>query len=58
MADLEFRRDLFRGTARDYDRFAQTLLAERKALGLPPYAHLALLAAEARREASSIATCT
>ena len=21
MADLEFRRDLFRGTARDYDRF-------------------------------------
>jgi primosomal protein N' (replication factor Y) (superfamily II helicase) len=37
--------------AHDYDRFAQTLLAERKALGLPPYSHLALLGAEARREA-------
>jgi primosomal protein N' (replication factor Y) (superfamily II helicase) len=31
----------------DYDRFAQTLLAERQALGLPPFAYLALLAAEA-----------
>lgn len=32
----------------DYDRFATTLLAERELLGLPPFAHLALLTAEAR----------
>jgi primosomal protein N' (replication factor Y) len=32
----------------DYDSFAQTLLAERKELELPPFAHLALLRAEAR----------
>jgi len=32
----------------DYDGFARSLLAERKALGLPPFAHLALLRAEAR----------
>ncbi len=38
--------------AHDYDRLAQILLAERKALGLPPYAHLALLGAESRREPS------
>ncbi len=31
----------------DYDRFAETLLAERERLGLPPFAHLALLSAEA-----------
>ncbi|HEY2970766.1 MAG TPA: primosomal protein N' [Casimicrobiaceae bacterium] len=31
----------------DYDRFAETLLAERERLGLPPFAHLALLTAEA-----------
>jgi primosomal protein N' (replication factor Y) len=31
----------------DYDRFAATLLAERELLGLPPFAHLALLMAEA-----------
>ena len=31
----------------DYDRFAEALLAERRALGLPPFGHLALLAAEA-----------
>src|SRR5450432_2853765 len=36
----------------DYDRFAGTLLAERKALGLPPFAHLALLSAEAKRPAA------
>ncbi|HZI83036.1 MAG TPA: primosomal protein N', partial [Casimicrobiaceae bacterium] len=33
--------------AHDYDRFAQTLLRERESLGLPPFAHLALLSAEA-----------
>jgi primosomal protein N' (replication factor Y) (superfamily II helicase) len=32
----------------DYDRYAGALLAERKSLGLPPFAHLALLAAEAK----------
>jgi len=32
----------------DYDRYAETLLAERQNLGLPPFAHLALLAAEAK----------
>jgi primosomal protein N' (replication factor Y) len=32
----------------DYDRYAQALLAERRSLGLPPFAHLALLAAEAK----------
>ena len=32
----------------DYDRFAETLLAERKELELPPFAHLALLRAESR----------
>jgi primosomal protein N' (replication factor Y) len=34
--------------AHDYDGFARTLLAERETLGLPPFAHLALLRAEAR----------
>jgi primosomal protein N' (replication factor Y) len=34
--------------AHDFDRFAQTLLTEREDLGLPPFAHLALLLAEAR----------
>jgi primosomal protein N' (replication factor Y) len=33
----------------DFDRFADTLLAERETLGLPPFAHLALLSAEARQ---------
>jgi primosomal protein N' (replication factor Y) len=33
--------------AHDYDRFAQTLLEERKLLALPPFAHLAMLNAEA-----------
>jgi primosomal protein N' (replication factor Y) len=32
----------------DYDRYAASLLAERQSLGLPPFAHLALLAAEAK----------
>ncbi|HEX8010086.1 MAG TPA: primosomal protein N' [Casimicrobiaceae bacterium] len=36
----------------DYDRLAQTLLAEREVLGLPPFAHLALLTAEAPRRAA------
>ena len=34
--------------AHDVDRFAATLLAERESLALPPFAHLALLLAEAR----------
>jgi primosomal protein N' (replication factor Y) len=33
----------------DFDRFAASLLAEREALGLPPFAHLALLSAEAKQ---------
>ena len=38
----------------DYDRFASTLLAERELLALPPFAHLALLTAEAaKRQAVS-----
>jgi primosomal protein N' (replication factor Y) len=32
----------------DYDHFAEALLAERRSLRLPPFGHLALLAAEAR----------
>ena len=36
----------------DYDRFATTLLAERESLGLPPFAHLVLLSAEAKRAAA------
>jgi len=32
----------------DYDHFAEALLAERRSLALPPFGHLALLAAEAR----------
>jgi len=36
----------------DYDRFAQALLSERELLGLPPFAHLALLSAEAASRAS------
>jgi primosomal protein N' (replication factor Y) len=38
----------------DYDRFAEALLAERELLDLPPFAHLALLSAEApQRDAVS-----
>ncbi len=33
----------------DYDSFAEVLLAERRATTLPPFAHLALLVAEATR---------
>ena len=33
--------------AHDYERFAETLLAERRAATLPPFAHLAMLVAEA-----------
>ena len=33
--------------AHDYESFAETLLAERRAATLPPFAHLALLTAEA-----------
>jgi primosomal protein N' (replication factor Y) len=39
---------LYRALAQnDYDGFALTLLAERRVTGLPPFGHLALLAAEA-----------
>src|SRR5262249_9626724 len=34
--------------AHDYERLAQALLRERESLALPPFAHLALLSAEAR----------
>ncbi|MGB7480932.1 MAG: primosomal protein N', partial [Burkholderiaceae bacterium] len=34
--------------AHDYDRFAETLLAERRSADLPPFIHQALLRAEAR----------
>ena len=34
--------------AHDYERFAEALLAERRAATLPPFAHLAMLVAEAR----------
>ncbi len=41
---------LFRALARhDFDAFAQDLLAEREACGLPPFSHLALVSAEAHR---------
>lgn len=32
----------------DYDRYAEALLGERQSLGLPPFAHLALLVAESK----------
>ena len=35
--------------AHDYESFAEALLAERRAAALPPFAHLALLVAEAPR---------
>ncbi len=35
----------------DYPRFAESLLAERRAAQLPPYTHVALLAAEAHHRA-------
>jgi primosomal protein N' (replication factor Y) len=36
--------------AHDFDAFAKAQLAERRAAGLPPYAHLALLRADARTQ--------
>ncbi|MDR7332803.1 primosomal protein N' [Roseateles asaccharophilus] len=40
---------LYQALARhDYERFARDQLAERQSAGLPPFAHLALLRAEAR----------
>jgi primosomal protein N' (replication factor Y) len=42
----------------DYDRYAETLLAERQSLGLPPFAHLALLAAESRSRESTMSFLT
>ncbi len=38
----------------DYERYAEALLVERKSLGLPPYSHLALLAAEAKTRATTM----
>lgn len=35
--------------AHDYEQFARATLAEREALGLPPFSHQALLTAQARR---------
>jgi len=40
--------------AHDYALFAQRLLTEREAAGLPPFAHLALLRAEARDAAAAM----
>lgn len=37
--------------AHDYDAMTTELLAERRTMGLPPFGHLALLAAEARNRA-------
>ena len=39
----------------DYDRFARTLLGERESAGFPPFSHQALLRAEARDMAQSLA---
>lgn len=41
--------------AHDYAAFADGLLAERRAVGWPPFSHLALLRAEAREEAVALA---
>ena len=46
--DLTERRLYAALSAHDFDRFAATLLTEREALALPPFAYLALLLAEAR----------
>ena len=37
-----------------YERFAEAILAERRDFGLPPYAHLALLRAEAQKEGMAL----
>ncbi|MDR0672700.1 MAG: primosomal protein N' [Zoogloeaceae bacterium] len=41
--------------AQDYPGYAETLLAERRAAGFPPYAHQAILRAEARDMATALA---
>jgi len=41
--------------AHDFDRFAATQLADRKAAGLPPFSHQAVLRAEAPRASDAIA---
>jgi primosomal protein N' (replication factor Y) len=41
--------------AQDYPGYAQTLLAERRAAGFPPYAYQAILRAEARDMATALA---
>jgi len=41
--------------AHDHDAFAQATLEERRQAGLPPYAHLALLRAEARTAEAAMA---
>jgi primosomal protein N' (replication factor Y) len=41
--------------AHDYAAFADSLLAERRSVGWPPYAHLAILRAEARHAATALA---
>jgi primosomal protein N' (replication factor Y) len=38
-----------------YAAFCEALLAQRRAAGLPPYAHLVLLRAESRREGAALA---
>ncbi|MDR2366271.1 MAG: primosomal protein N' [Zoogloeaceae bacterium] len=40
--------------AQDYPGYAETLLAERRAAGFPPYAHQAILRAEAARMATAL----
>jgi primosomal protein N' (replication factor Y) len=50
------RHPLYRALiAQDYPGYAKTLLAERRAAGFPPYAHQAILRAEARDMASALA---
>jgi primosomal protein N' (replication factor Y) len=39
----------------DFEAFAQAQLAERRAAGLPPFMHLALLRAEAKSDAVALA---
>jgi primosomal protein N' (replication factor Y) len=39
--------------AHDFDAFAKAQLAERRSAGLPPYAHLALVRAEARTQSAA-----
>ncbi len=47
---------LYQALARhDFEAFAQSQLEERESAGLPPFAHLALLRAEAREAATALA---